>query len=524
MYVILRANRGGVNFIPTGRQLTRTPPLNQVKRQLDFCSDDVADGDVPPHVGSQCTKDPKQEMEIKMEMEMEMETDAKAQNQSFSNLNRTFDFNSPKTPKHNRDALSSDFTGSLEQPTSSLNRTFDMNNSQTNKTSKRSRTQSTICSASLPEAADANSMLRGMEGYELTADDLEFIEKMQQEKRIKKLQGELVEVERQLESETMALELALAAKEQTQAELRKFPSCEELIDLAKVFLKTTSPLTEGMDMESKSLVARVKEKDIQRVTEEETTQMETTLADKRQTEMEETGQQEKQILSKLRKIQGLMGQLSDLKSELAKAEKQVEVEDLNIKEEPQAIESNVDSPKPQRRKRKKDDKTAETLHDTTNQSKPTKRNTRARKADKKTDNQASLKDDTGNKNTHEPLKTSTRQTKQKSKDAKQKLTKTVKAAKMPQRKVTEQESHPPESSQAVSTRITSEASKTTASQGKTQGKVDSGKAQSTSEQPPARRTRKKATVVTLSAAEADQNPGLRRSKRIASKKLNLVGC
>lgn len=34
-------------------------------------------------------------------------------------------------------------------------------------------------------------------------------------------QGELVEVERQLENETMALELALAAKEQTQAELRK---------------------------------------------------------------------------------------------------------------------------------------------------------------------------------------------------------------------------------------------------------------------------------------------------------------
>lgn len=60
----------------------------------------------------------------------------------------------------------------------------------------------------------------------------------------------------------------------------QFPSCEELIDLAKVFLKTTSPLTEGMDMESKSLVARVKEKDIQRVTEEETTQMETMLADK----------------------------------------------------------------------------------------------------------------------------------------------------------------------------------------------------------------------------------------------------
>lgn len=40
----------------------------------------------------------------------------------------------------------------------------------------------------ISEPVDPNSMLKGMKGYQLTQRDLEFIEKMKEEKLIKKLQ------------------------------------------------------------------------------------------------------------------------------------------------------------------------------------------------------------------------------------------------------------------------------------------------------------------------------------------------
>ncbi len=45
-----------------------------------------------------------------------------------------------------------------------------------------------FCSEHISKSDDPDSMLKGMKGYQLTPGDLEFIEKMKQEKLIKELQ------------------------------------------------------------------------------------------------------------------------------------------------------------------------------------------------------------------------------------------------------------------------------------------------------------------------------------------------
>ncbi|XP_044044509.1 uncharacterized protein si:dkeyp-34c12.1 [Siniperca chuatsi] len=453
---ILRDSGHTGNYIPSGRQLPRTPPLMDVKRHLDFCNDD-----------------PNEEWE---EPPQNMEAGAKGQD---NNQNRTFDFNTAETKTEH-----------------------------------------------IFEPNDPNSMLKGMKGYQLTPTDLEFIKKMKEEKLIKKLQRDLEEVQRLLKKETMTAELVHASREKAQAELKKFPSCEELTEWVKVVLKMTSklPLTEIIDLDDKSLLAMVTKENLQRAMHEkriELTRMEKMVANKREREAKERGQLEKQIASEQLKIQGLMSQLSDLKSELAQQEEaikalemqinsqeapeiQVKAEEADTSEELQATKSMV---KRRGKERKKAVKSTEKLQDTTNQSKSTK----SKHTDNKTDSQTTVKDEHANKNTSETLTT-----KQKSRAAAERLTKSVKAAKEPQKKVEEQQSNPQKSVLAARGRRKPPATtQTVASQLKNQSKVKTGEAQSTSQQAAPSRSRQKAAD---DAVEEAPNAGLRRSKRIASRR------
>ncbi|KAM3584979.1 uncharacterized protein V6R79_004369 [Siganus canaliculatus] len=173
------------------------------------------------------------------------------------------------------------------------------------------------------EPDDHNSMLKGMKGYQLTQSDLDFIRKMQEEKLVKKLQKDLEEAQKLLKKEAMAAELAFASREKAQAELRKFPSCEELAEWVSVVLKTTSPSAEVADADVKCLLAAVTADGVRRVLDEkrvELARMERMLANKRKKEAKEKEQLQKRISSEQLKIQGLMSQLSELKSELTQQE------------------------------------------------------------------------------------------------------------------------------------------------------------------------------------------------------------
>ncbi|XP_071320827.1 fibrinogen- and Ig-binding protein [Trachinotus anak] len=172
-----------------------------------------------------------------------------------------------------------------------------------------------------------NSMLKGMKGYQLTAGDLEFIKKMKQEEVLKKLQGELEEVQRSLKREMMDYEQACASRKMAQAELNKLPSCEDLTEWAQVVLKMTLASAELTDLDAKSLLAMVTKEKVQRAMDEkraELNRIEKTLANKRKKTAKERGQLEKQIATEQLKIQGLMSQLSDLRAELAQEEEACE--------------------------------------------------------------------------------------------------------------------------------------------------------------------------------------------------------
>nr|XP_019959672.1 PREDICTED: uncharacterized protein LOC109640227 [Paralichthys olivaceus] len=347
-----------------------------------------------------------------------------------------------------------------------------------------------------PEPSYPDSMLRGMKGYQPLPGDLDFIKKMKEEKLMGKLQEDLGEVQRLLKKEKMALKLACASRDVAHAELNKFPSCDELAEWVTVVLRMTSPLLDLTDLDAKSLLAAVTEKNVRRATDEkrvELARLEKMVEDKRKEESKEKGRLEKRIASKQLKIQGMMNQLSVLKCELAQEEMQIKSRrEIKEKEAAETTSEELQGSNHRQERNKKK------LQDKKNQSKPTR--------SKRTDNQATLKEDRASKNTNE-TPSATKQTRQKSED------KSVKAAKAPQKKVGEQE----EPVQAVRGSRKPTAATHAAPPSKIQSKVKPVEAQSASQPAAPSRSRTKAAAAPSDAGEKAQNTGLRRSKRIASR-------
>ncbi|XP_030611501.1 uncharacterized protein LOC115798694 [Archocentrus centrarchus] len=293
----------------------------------------------------------------------------------------------------------------------------------------------------------------------------------------------------------MDLELACASKEKVEAELKRFPSCEEVTEWVKVVLKMTSPLADLTDMDVKSLLSMVTMKDIQDAVDKtrvELYKIERMVANKRKEEAEERGQMEKHITSEQLRIQGLMRQLSDLKAELAQREetcKSLEMQ-VNITEEPEIKDdlATKSRAKPQRKGRKKAVKSTEKFQDTTNKSESARsRNSNA-------------------------LQTLAEEEPNLSGAAAEQQKKMVKAARVKKEKAEVHDLNAQESVQPVRGRRRKPAgtAQTTVSQQKNQSKVKTGEA----EAPSCGRRR----AAPADAAEEAQSEGPRRSKRIASKK------
>ncbi|KAF0045883.1 hypothetical protein F2P81_002412 [Scophthalmus maximus] len=334
----------------------------------------------------------------------------------------------------------------------------------------------TVCLEDSSEPTFSDSMLKGMKGYQLTAGDLDFLQKMKEAKLSRELQGDLEEGQRSLKKEKMALELARASRDKAQAERDKFPSCEEFTEWATLVLNVTSPLIDLAGLDTKTLLAMLK-------------------------------------------IQGMMNQISDLTSELAQQEEAYNVCQMllktrkDIKEEAGAGASSEKlHMKHGRQERKKKEK----LQDKTNHSKLT----RSKRAEGKIDNQANVKETHPNKSTNETLQTSaTKQAKQTAEAATDKLAKSVKAARGPLKRVEEQEPKSQESVQAGrGRRKTPCSTQAAAPQPTNPTKAKAGEDLSTSQQFTPSRSRGKAAAAQRDAGVQAQGSGLRRSKRIASRR------
>lgn len=162
-----------------------------------------------------------------------------------------------------------------------------------------------------------------------------------------------------------------------------------------------------------------------------------------------------------------------------------------------------------RGKERKAVKSTEKLQDTTNQSKSMSKHT-----DCKTDNQNTLKDDHANKNSErETLKA-----KQMSGAAAERPAKPVKAVRVSRKKVEEQQSNQVSVHTVRGRRKPPGTTQTAASQLKDRGKVKTEEDQSASQQAASSSSGKKAAVAADDVQEGAQNAGLRRSKRIASRR------
>ncbi|XP_004571295.3 uncharacterized protein LOC101473501 [Maylandia zebra] len=413
-FEILRRSCSSGNYIPSGRQLPRTPPLTNVTRQLDFTN----------------LEEPEQNME---------------------------------------DGVRDKDEGNQKSQTDT---------------------------EELPESHDPHSMLKGMKGYQLTAADLEFLKKMKEEQLVKKMQVKLEEVQKLLKTEMVALELACASKMKAEAELKRFPSCIEVTEWAKVVLRMACPQADLTNADAKSLLSMMKIRDIQDAMDKkrvELYQIEKMVANKRKEEAEERGQMERQIANKQLRIQGLMRQLSDLKAELAQREEactslemQVNITEApEIKEDLDAIKSQMKLP---RKRQKKAVKSTEMLQDATNTSKSTRSRNR----------------DTLKTSAEEPTRSGAPGEQQKKK---------VKASRGENEEAEGQDLNSQESVQPVrGRRKPAGTAQTTVSQQKSQSKVKTGEPEVPS------RGRRAAATTADNAGEEAQNEGLRRSKRIASKK------
>ncbi|CDQ88592.1 unnamed protein product, partial [Oncorhynchus mykiss] len=142
-------------------------------------------------------------------------------------------------------------------------------------TCRRSRiTSSTLCSGSVLEE-DPYSLIRGMQGYEVTPADLVFLKRARQERQINALQRELDELLRQRRNQMLARDLSLASREKIQTDLDEarphvtILSCEQTVQMGQVFLSRKLSSTEVEALDSKSLLAQIKTADVQQAVEEE---------------------------------------------------------------------------------------------------------------------------------------------------------------------------------------------------------------------------------------------------------------
>ncbi|XP_049609268.1 uncharacterized protein [Syngnathus scovelli] len=216
----LKKLKGSLHYIPTGRQLPRTPPPFQVKQRLEFHNEDEKS-----HI-----------VEFKQDPE----------------------------------------GGSSEHP--------DLDVFQVNDTKP-------------VLGAFSDSLVNGMKDYQLTASDQDFMMKMQVEKQIKQLEGELVELRNMLQTE-LVLESMLYPGDNVQAELQKSSSYPEL-------------------------VAHHKKEDVDRAPSKKKGKKQAVSQQETSWRKEDTNEREhlaEQLVGYKTTIQQLMRDLADLKSKLAQIE------------------------------------------------------------------------------------------------------------------------------------------------------------------------------------------------------------
>ncbi|XP_056615331.1 uncharacterized protein si:dkeyp-34c12.1 [Triplophysa dalaica] len=119
--------------------------------------------------------------------------------------------------------------------------------------------------------ADPETFIQGMQGYQWTSTDLEFVYQTKCKKKVQQLQQKIRDVQNALKSTRQLRDVAVADHKKIQEELSKMSSLERVQEMSKeTLLKSQSSVElEGLDF--KGLLAQLKVSDVQHFTSEERT-------------------------------------------------------------------------------------------------------------------------------------------------------------------------------------------------------------------------------------------------------------
>ncbi|KAI2650281.1 SH3 domain-containing protein C23A1.17 [Labeo rohita] len=134
------------------------------------------------------------------------------------------------------------------------------------------RSSSTAASAT-PGNANPEIFIQGMEGYQWTDTDLEFVYQTKWKKQIQQAQQELSNLKWSLKSTKQTRDMELTALDKIQTELSKVLACERIQQISmEVLLRSqSSSQLEGLDL--KALLAQLKVADVHCTTAEEKTEV-----------------------------------------------------------------------------------------------------------------------------------------------------------------------------------------------------------------------------------------------------------
>ncbi|XP_036396746.1 uncharacterized protein si:dkeyp-34c12.1 [Megalops cyprinoides] len=194
---------------------------------------------------------------------------------------------------------------------------------------KLARRNSTISAAAQLENADPDHFIRGMQGYQWTAADLEFVERTKMEREIQQLKSELKTLQRQRKDEQQKRDLSLANREKVQADLTEMDAFDLTMRLARDFLCQKLGMADVTLLDPKSLMAQIRVADVQHAMQKETAKVATLknlvkraqhLSKQEEEQSQENKRQKQKIRQKQAKVDRLKNELSDLKAKLSEAE------------------------------------------------------------------------------------------------------------------------------------------------------------------------------------------------------------
>ncbi|XP_051764433.1 IgA FC receptor [Ctenopharyngodon idella] len=134
------------------------------------------------------------------------------------------------------------------------------------------RSSSTAASATSGNA-NPEIFIQGMQGYQWTDTDLDFVYQTKLKKQVQQAQQELIDVQKSLKNTRQMRDMALAKRDKIKTELSKVSSCERIQQISmEILLRShSSSQLEGLDF--KALIAKLKVADVCCTTAEEKTEV-----------------------------------------------------------------------------------------------------------------------------------------------------------------------------------------------------------------------------------------------------------